>query len=228
MAANTTAPAKKKKSAGSVIISIITIALIAFAGYYVLTNYVLAARHSVKINDKVINLRSSIKDIQDQGFVICNVNGKVITGLDATVRQREIHNTNYFIGVADREGSTYAENTGIRIKVANFNSQNQPLKKCSIYELSYTPEYQKDGVKVLIDDKDMSKASLEDWASFLKEKGFPFSDKELDEFKTGKSKYISGKKDTHEYAASLDATSKTGSTICLIITRDIKVEYKSR
>ena len=68
MSNNTQAPAKKKNKAGGVFTSIVAVALIAFAGYYLLTNYVLASKHTIVINDKKIDLRSSIDDIEKQGF----------------------------------------------------------------------------------------------------------------------------------------------------------------
>ena len=234
MSANTGKQAKKK-SGGNIFFTIIIIAAMAFAGYYVVTNYVLAAKHSIKINDKELNLRSSIAQIQDSGLVMCNVNGKVIDSFDTKVKAKEIYKETYFIGVEKSAGSAVC--TGIEIRPANFTSNDQSLKDCTIYELQYTPAFHDDGVTVLVDGKDMRLASLEEWASFLKEKGFPFSDKELDGFKTGDSKVISGIKDTHKYSAKVDYESKADennkikyeySFGTLTITRDVKVEYKKK
>ena len=218
MSANTQAPAGKKKSAGSVLCSIVAIALIAFAGYYAVTNYVLAAKHSITVNDKTIDLRSSIKELEDQGFVLVTVTGEQIK--------------DYYIGIPG--SGSKAINTGICITVGNFNSESQSLRKCTIYKLEYSPEFQQDGATVLIDGKDMYKASLEDWTAFLKEKGFPFSDKDLEEFKSGKSKYISEVKGNYKYGASLNSKSKANdaneisydySFKNLEITRDVKVKF---
>ena len=182
----------------------------------------------------MLNLRSSISEIQDQGFVLCNVNGKVITSLEGTLRARNISNTTYYIGVPQSGSSSTATCTGLSFKPANFTSQNQSLKKCTIYEIEYHPANQKSGVTVLIDDKDMSKATLEEWTAFLKEKGYPFTDKELEEFKTGKAKSISGSKDTHKYSANLDYKSKADADNNIVydylfgylrITRDVQVKY---
>ena len=232
MANNTQAPARKKKSAGSVITSIITLAIIVFAGYYVLTNYFIGAKtHKIVINDKTINLRSSIEDIEKQGFCISK-GYSTVKNLDESVRQKQIHNTIYYIGIPD--GANRGINTGVYIKVANFLSKNQPLRKCTIYELSYYPENQDDSVTVLVDGKDMRKASLDDWTAFLKEKGFPFSDSELEDFKTGKSKYIANTQGNYKYSASLNYDSQADAETnelryeysfkCLQVTRDVKVK----
>lgn len=232
MSANTQAPAGKKKSAGSVLCSIVAIALIAFAGYYAVTNYVLAAKHSITVNDKTIDLRSSIKELEDQGFVLVTVTGEQIKDLGSSVSRKTIHNKDYYIGIPG--SGSKAINTGICITVGNFNSESQSLRKCTIYKLEYYPEFQKDGATVLIDGKDMRKASLEDWTAFFKEKGFPFSDKDLEEFKSGKSKYISEVKGNYKYGASLNSKSKANdaneisydySFKSIEITRDVKVKY---
>ncbi len=231
MSNNTQAPAKKKNKAGGVFTSIIAIALIAFAGYYFLTNYVLAAKHTIVINDKKIDLRSSIDDIEKQGFYILNGTARV-KDLGKSVTRKQIHNTVYYIGIPD--GDSRGISTGVGIKVANFNSQNQSLRRCTIFELSYFPEYQDESVTVLIDGKDMRKASLDDWNAFFKEKGFPFSDKELEDYKSGKSSYIANTQGNYKYSVSLNRTSKAEegtndikyeySFKCLQITRDVKVK----
>ena len=217
MSANTGKQAKKK-SGGNIFFTIIIIAAMAFAGYYVVTNYVLAAKHSIKINEKKIAIAFSTLD-----------------SFDTKVKAKEIYKETYFIGVEKSAGSAVC--TGIEIRPANFTSNDQSLKDCTIYELQYTPAFHDDGVTVLVDGKDMRSASLEEWASFLKEKGFPFSDKELDGFKTGDSKVISGTKDTHKYSAKVDYESKADennkikyeySFGSLTITRDVKVEYKKK
>ena len=232
MSANTQAPVRKKKSAGSVLCSIVAIVLIAFAGYYFVTNYVLAEKHSITVNDKTINLRSSIEELEKQGFVIVTVNGEQVKELSPSVSRKTIHNKDYYIGIPG--SGSKAVNTGICITVGNFNSQSQSLRKCTIYKLEYSPEYQKDGATVLIDGRDISKASLDDWTVFLKEKGFPFSDNDLEEFKSGKSKYISEVKGNYKYAASLNYKAKADdaneisydySFKSLEITRDVKVTF---
>ena len=68
---------KKKGKASNVFFTIIVIAAILGAGYYFLTNYVLAPKHEIKIDDKTIEMKMSVQDFVDNGFVLCNVNGKV-------------------------------------------------------------------------------------------------------------------------------------------------------
>ena len=231
MSNNTQAPAKKKNKAGGVFTSIVAVALIAFAGYYLLTNYVLASKHTIVINDKKIDLRSSIDDIEKQGFYLLDGTARV-KDLGKSVTRKQIHNPVYYIGIPD--GDSRGISTGVSIKVANFNSQNQPLRKCTIYEISYFPEYQDESVKVLIDGRDMSKSSLDEWNAFLKEKGFPFTDKDLEDYKSGKSSYIANTKGNYKYSVSLNSKSKAAegtnelkyeySFKCLQITRDVKVK----
>ena len=66
---------KKKLKASDVIITILVIGLIVFGGYYLVTNYLLAPNHTVVVNDKEIVMKNSAKELIDQGFVLCNVNG---------------------------------------------------------------------------------------------------------------------------------------------------------
>lgn len=214
---------KKKGKASNVFFTIIVIAAILGAGYYLLTNYVLAPKHEIKIDDKTITLRMSVQEFIDNGFVLCNVNGKVIEVPTTTVKAKEIVNTTYYIGIPDSKVS--AKNTGIAIKPANFTSSSQKLSECTIYELSYSPKYQKGG-KVLIDGEDMSTTEVDKWVAFFKAKGFPFSEKELADFGPGKDTYMSGTKDTHKYSADIDTTNKAFGTFKM--TRDVKVEYKTK
>ncbi|MCR4671249.1 MAG: hypothetical protein K5643_08665 [Saccharofermentans sp.] len=226
---------KKKLKASDVIITVLVIGLIAFGGYYLVTNYLLAPNHTVVVNDKEIVMKNSAKELIDQGFVLCNVNGITADPLDDDVKAREICNMSYFIGIPTTSG--HADCTGVEVTFANFMESDQKLKDCAIYELEYSPKFQDEGTKVLIDGVDLSKAELNTWADFFKEKQFPFSDKDLSEFTTGESLYISGTRDTHQYSAELDSESKADSNNKIYyeysfgsfkITRDIKVEYKTK
>ncbi len=214
---------KKKGKASNVFFTIIVIAAILGAGYYLLTNYVLAPKHEIKIDDKTITLRMSVQEFIDNGFVLCNVTSKIIDVPTTTVKAKEIVNKTYYIGIPDSKVS--AKNTGIEIKPANFTSSSQKLSECTIYELSYSPKYQKGG-KVLIDGEDMNTTEVDKWVSFFKAKGFPFSEKELADFGPGKDTYMSGTKDTHKYSADIDTTNKAFGTFKM--TRDVKVEYKTK
>ena len=219
-----TATAKPKKGKGSnVFFTIFVIVAILGAGYYVLTNYVLAPKHEIKIDDKTISMSMSVQQFVDNGFVLCTVNGKIIDVPSTTVKAKEIVNTTYYIGVPDSKVS--AKNTGIQIKPANFTSGSQKLSECTIFELSYTPGNQKGG-KVTIDGEDMSTTDVDKWVAFFKAKGFPFTEKDLADFAPGKDTYMLGTKDTHKYSAEIDTTSKAFGTFKM--TRDVKVEYKTK
>ena len=214
---------KKKGKASNVIFTIIFIAAILGAGYYVATNYLLAPKHTIKIDDKAIEMKMSVQDFIDNGFVLCNVTGKIIDVPTTTVKAKEIVNKTYYIGVPDSKVS--AKNTGIAIKPANFTGSSQKLSECTIYEITYTPRNQKGG-KVLIDGEDMNTTEVDKWVSFFKAKGFPFTEKDLADFAPGKDTYMLGTKDTHKYAAEIDTTNKAFGTFK--ITRDVKVEIKTK
>ena len=218
-----TAKPKKKGKASNVFFTIFVIVAILGAGYYVLTNYVLAPKHEIKIDDKTISMSMSVQQFVDNGFVLCTVNGKIIDVPATTVKAKEIVNTTYYIGVPDSKVS--AKNTGIQIKPANFTSSSQKLSECTIFELSYTPRNQKGG-KVTIDGEDMSTTDVDKWVAFFKAKGFPFTEKDLADFAPGKDTYMLGTKDTHKYSAEIDTTSKAFGTFKM--TRDVKVEYKTK
>lgn len=218
----TAKPKKKGKGSNAFFTIIIVLALLG-AGYYVLTNYVLAPKHEIKIDDKTISMSMSVQQFVDNGFVLCTVNGKIIDVPSTTVKAKEIVNTTYYIGVPDSKVS--AKNTGIQIKPANFTSGSQKLSECTIFELSYTPRNQKGG-KVTIDGEDMSTTDVDKWVAFFKAKGFPFTEKDLADFAPGKDTYMLGTKDTHKYSAEIDTTSKAFGTFKM--TRDVKVEYKTK
>ena len=216
--------ARPKKGKGSnVFFTIFMIAAILGAGYYVVTNYLLAPKHEIKVDDKTITMGMSVRQFVDNGFVLCNVNGKVIEVPDTTVKAREICKTTYFIGIPDSKYS--AKNTGIEIKPANFTGSDQKLSECTVFEISYKPGVQKGG-KVLIDGEDMNTTEVDKWVSFFKAKGFPFSEKDLEKFASGTDTYMLGTKDTHKYAAELETSGKKFNSFKM--TRDVKVEYKTK
>ena len=214
---------KKKGKGSNVFFTIIMILAILGAGYYVVTNYLLAPKHEIKIDDKTITMSMSVQQFVDNGFVLCNVNGKIIDVPSNTVKAKEICNQTYYIGVADSKVS--AKNTGIKIKPANFTGSDQKLSECTVYEISYTPRNHEGG-KVLIDGEDMSTTDVDKWVAFFKAKGFPFTEKDLADFAPGNDTYMLGTKDTHKYAAEIDTTNKAFGTFTM--TRDVKVEYKTK
>ena len=218
-----TAAQPKKGKASNVFFTIFVIVAILGAGYYVVTNYLLAPKHEIKIDDKTITMSMSVQQFVDNGFVLCNVNGKIIDVPTTTVKAKEICNQTYYIGVPDSKVS--AKNTGISIKPANFTASSQKLSECTIYEISYTPRNQKGG-KVTIDGEDMNTTEVDKWVAFFKSKGFPFNDKDLADFAPGKDTYMLGTKDTHKYSAEIDTTNKAFGTFKM--TRDVKVEIKTK
>ena len=229
-----TATKTKKKSSGGVFFTIIVVLALLGGGYYLVTNFLLAPKHEIKIDDKVISTSSTIQAFLDDGFVLCDVNGGIVDTSNSTLKAKEICNDSYFLGVASSKYSAVC--TGVEITPANFTAGDLSLNECSVFEIEYSPKFQDDGVTVLIDGEDMNTVDLDKWVSFLKEKAFPFSAKDLDELSTGASLFASASKETHKYSVELDYESKADASNNIVyeysfgslsITRDVQVEYKS-
>ena len=237
MSTNTTAaPAAKgkKKSGGGVFFTIIVVLALLGGGYYLVTNFLLAPKHEIRIEDKVIGTDSTIQAFLDEGFVLCDVTGKIIDPSGYTLDAKEISYTTFYLGVSSSAYS--AKCSGVQITPANFSTGSQSLTECSVFEIKYSPKFQDDGVTVLVDGVDMNTVSLDQWISFLKEKSFPFSAKDYDELSTGASTFASATKETHKYSVDLDFESKADASNNLVyeysfgslsIARDVQVEYKT-
>jgi hypothetical protein len=229
-----TATKTKKKSSGGVFFTIIVVLALLGGGYYLVTNFLLAPKHEIKIDDKVISTSSTIQAFLDDGFVLCDVTGRIFDPSGYTLDAKEICNDTFYLGV---DPSTYsAKCSGVQITPANFSNGSQSLTDCSVFEIKYSPKFQDDGVTVLIDGEDMNTADLDKWVSFLKEKAFPFSAKDFDELSTGSSLFASASKETHKYSVELDYESKADASNNIVyeysfgslsIARDVQVEYKS-
>ena len=234
--AESTTKTKKKLRGSDIFIIILVIAAIAGGGYYLVTNYLLAPHHSVTVNDKEIEMKNSVQTLIDEGFVLCNVTGKIsYDALDMNVKAKEICSMTYFIGTADSASS--AKCSGVQITVANFSNSDQTFAQCSIYEIKYEPKFQDDGITVKIDGTEMKSATIEEWVAFLKEKDFPFSTRDYEDLSSGHALYVSASKDTHKYSCELNADSTLDENNeifyiytfgSLTITRDVKVEYTTK
>lgn len=236
MSTNTTAApaAKGKKKSGGVFFTIIVVLALLGGGYYLVTNFLLAPKHEIRIEDKVIGTDSTIQAFLDDGFVLCDVTGRIFDPSGYTLDAKEICNDSFYLGV---DPSTYsAKCSGVQITPANFSTGSQSLTECSVFEIKYSPKFQDAGVTVLVDGTDMNTVALDQWVSFLKEKSFPFSAKDFDELSTGASTFASATKETHKYSVDLDFESKADASNNLVyeysfgslsIARNVQVEYKT-
>ena len=223
----TATPVKKKSGTGSKIFSIIIIlAALAFGGYYLATNYLFAAKHSITIEGNKITTGTTGQDILDMGFVLCDVTGNVKDVMGTTIKQKAIYGSSYYIGVPDSTGK-HAKCSGVAVVFGNFRSANYSFAKCELYSIEYSPKFHDDGVKVLVDDVDMKDADLAKWTDFLKEKGYKYSQQELDDLKSGKSTYELFTQAKLNYSVSTDKTDGKTSFGSLKIQRDVKVNYNS-
>ena len=233
-AATATAAKGKKKSSGGVFFTVLVVLALLGGGYYLVTNFLLAPKHEIKIEDRVISTGDTVQSFLDDGYVLCDVTGKIIDTSNSTLKAKEVSNDSYFLGVASSKYSAIC--TGVEITPANFSTGDISLNECSIYEIKYAPKFQDDGVTVLIDGEDMKTADLDKWISFLKEKSFPFSAKDFDELSTGASTYASATKETHKYSVELDYESKADASNNIVyeysfgslsIAKNVQVEYKT-
>lgn len=233
-AATATAAKGKKKSSGGVFFTVLVVLALLGGGYYLVTNFLLAPKHEIKIEDRVISTGDTVQSFLDDGYVLCDVTGKIIDTSNSTLKAKEVSNDSYFLGVASSKYSAIC--TGVEITPANFSTGDISLNECSVFEIEYSPKFQDDGVTVLIDGEDMKTVDLDKWISFLKEKSFPFSVKDFDELSTGASLYASASKETHKYSVELDYESKADASNNIVyeysfgslsIARNVQVEYKT-
>ena len=224
----------KKKGKGSKI-PLVTFLIVAILGpaYYVVTNYVLTPKHEIRIEGKTIEMTMSVQDLYDNGFVLCNVVGKITDVPDAYLKAKEIDEKMYYIGIPESKASSKC--TGVQITLANFTSGDQKYSECTIYQISYEPAFHDDGLDVKIDGEDMKTGDIEKWVSFFKAKKYPFKSKDLKDFTAGKTNYIRGSRGTYKFNSQLshrtqadknDKLNREYSFGILRIARNIEAEYK--
>ncbi|MBR2751925.1 MAG: hypothetical protein IKM88_12625 [Lachnospiraceae bacterium] len=234
----TTKAAKKKGGAGSKIFTtIIVLAALAFGGYYLATNFLFTSSHSISIENNKITTRNSGQDLLDKGLVLCDVNGKVRNVMTTEVNGKEIYNTAFFIGVPTDSSNTTAKCSGVQVTFGNFGATKSTIAKCGIYKLEYTPDFQDDGVSVLIDDENMKTASTEQWISFLEQKSYRFSKNDFEGLKSGKTTYATCKSASLKYSVELKKESKNDGNDNIVyevnfksfsIARDVAVSFKAK
>ena len=131
-------------------------------------------------------------------------------------------NAEYQIGIPDTD--THATQTGIYFKVMNTATNAKGIKDCMVYSVTYWPGSDKTGGRVRINGQDLTTLDAGDWVEAFKAAKFPFSDKELDEFKSGASTIVLGERGRYEYEAKTETSTKVPSFIRF--TNTIKTEAK--
>lgn len=213
--------AKKSK-----ITTAIIVALIIFSGIYLFWEYFLGVKPDIKINDTKISVRNSVQDLLDNGFVLCDFNGRVHNDLDFTLTGKQIYNTKYYIGVPFYSGGSYCHSTGVEITVANFDSSKKSFEDCTIYQMTYYPNSQDDDVEVLVNGEDLREASFDAWIEFLEEVGYPFKKKDLDELHSGDKTLIFGKRGLYKFEVETESYYIDRNVYSLTFTRNVDVTYK--
>lgn len=225
---------KKKLKVSNIIISVLVIAAIAGGVIYFVTNYLLAVKHEIKIEGKTIDMKTSLSQIEEMGFVLCNRAGKMIKIPDTNINAKEISRNNYLIGIPT--GEKWAKSTGVWITPANFMNGDQKLADCTIYEIQYIPEFQDSDVDVRVDGDDMRTVDMEKWLSFFMNKGYTFNLVDYEEIRNGKTSSMYATKGAQKIAATfdrdtkLDGSGKSVKTITfnsLKIARDVKVDIRT-
>lgn len=92
----------------------------------------------MKINDSSFNFKSTVQDIYDAGFVICDTGyGEITDEEDLPEMEARTVDTvsQYYIGIPTSD--TMADYTGVTIQVYNPTSSDCSFKECSIFNYSY-------------------------------------------------------------------------------------------
>lgn len=212
----------------SKITTVVIVALIIFSGIYLFWEYFLGVKPDIKINGTKVSIGDSVQDLLDNGFVLCDFNGKVRKDLDFTLTGKQIYNTKYYIGVPYYSGGSYSHSTGVAITVANFNNSKKSFEDCTIYQMAYYPNSQDGGVEVLVNGEDLREASFDAWLEFLEEVGYPFKKADLDELRRGDKMLIFGKRGRYQFEVNADSYYNEKTIYSLTFTNNVKVTYKSR
>ncbi len=213
--------AQKPKKKFNFMTLLFFLAIVAAAGY-LLYQYVLAPTPEYEVDGKKFTMKSTPKDFLNAGLVICDKNGKVVDLTGSSVLGKSVLNAEYQIGIPDTD--THATQTGIYFKVMNTATNAKGIKDCMVYSVTYWPGSDKTGGRVRINGQDLTTLDAGDWVEAFKAAKFPFSDKELDEFKSGASTIVLGERGRYEYEAKTETSTKVPSFIRF--TNTIKTEAK--
>lgn len=213
----------------------IIVALIVLAGIYFIWDNFLGIQPDVKINGTQISMRNTVQDLLDDGFVLCDSNGKVSKNFNLNVGAKQVYNIDYYIGIPHESIGSYCDCSGVRITVANFDSSNKEFKDCAIYSMAYYPRFQDSGVEVLLHGEDLREASFDAWLDYFETTGYPFKKDKLEECRRGDRGLLLGKRGRYKFEANVENDYNEEENdwtdyyiFSLTFTRNVDVTYKSR
>lgn len=140
---------------------------------------------SVTINDNVFALDSTVQDLYDAGFVLCDTGaGNIISDNELPeFEARTVDNiTSYYVGLPT--SNTKAEYTGISIQVYNNSSKSCSLKDCCIFSYCYKPnsEFYAESIKVLINGTNFCGLTPQQGVTAMEGFGITFEEEDKAEF----------------------------------------------
>ena len=173
---------KKKSSKVSNIFIILLI--IVGAGGYLVYNFFFVKKPVISINGYEITMSTSLQDLYDNGFILCTSTGKELKSSAAEKFKGKTLDYNYYDVGIKREGSSYAALTGVSVKLGNFSTTEKSINDCTMYSIQYIPFDQDkyEDIKVLVMGESFKGEDIDSAAAKIKKAGFPFKEKEIDEF----------------------------------------------
>jgi hypothetical protein len=139
---------------------------------------------TLKINDSSFNFKSTVQDIYDAGFVICDTGyGEITSEEDLPDMEARTVDTisQYYIGLPTSD--TKADYTGVTIQVYNPTSSDCSFKECSIFNYTYEidPDATAD-ITVLFNDVDFSTLDPQGAVTAMETMGITFDEDDKTEF----------------------------------------------
>jgi hypothetical protein len=214
-------PLPKQKKKFNFFTLLLILAIIAAVGYFGY-EYILGTKPEFSVSGTKFTMKSTPQDFLDAGLVICDKDGKIVDLTGKSVLGKTVPMNEYQIGI--QTSSDRATGTGIYFKVMNTATNAKSMKNCMVYSVTYYPGQDKTGGKVKINGEDLTNLDADKWAESFKKVGFPFSDKDLDRYKSGSTTIILGERGQYKFEAHLETSSKKPSYI--LFKNGIKTETK--
>ncbi len=137
------------------------------------------------IDDTDFTLNSTVQDLYDAGFVLCDTGaGNIISDSELPEFEGRSVDTISFYYVGRPIDEKKAEYTGIRIQVYNNSSTACNIKDCSIFDYTYEldSDLNRKNGKVLINDTDFFGLTPEQGVTAMEGFGITFEEDEKAEF----------------------------------------------
>lgn len=139
---------------------------------------------TVKIDDASFSFKSTVQDIYDAGFVICDTGYGEITPEDELpeMEAKTVDTvSSYYIGRPTSD--TMADFTGVTIQIYNPTSSDCSFKECSIFNYTYDiDEFSETDITVLFNDADFSNKTPEEGVTAMENLGIVFDEEDRTEF----------------------------------------------